>query len=52
MIFETVKKMVAEGKNAGCAECINCGACADACPKDVLGYKLLWKNNKKEIIGG
>ena len=26
-----------------CLECIQCGACVDACPKKVLKYKILWK---------
>ena len=33
-----VKKMVAEGINSRCTECIQCGACVDECPKSVLKY--------------
>ena len=45
-----VREMVSSGKNARCAECIQCGACVDACPKDVLKYQLTWK--KKEKVDG
>lgn len=38
-----VKEMVSEGKNANCTECIQCGACIDACPKKVLKYRVTWR---------
>jgi polyferredoxin len=38
-----VKSMTSEGKNEKCTECIQCGACIDACPKNVLKYKLRWR---------
>ena len=43
------KAMAAGAKAAGakakkwkCSECIQCGACIDACPKKVLKYRMKW----------
>lgn len=38
-----VTKMVNEGTNSKCTECIQCGACVDNCPKKALKYKVLWR---------
>ena len=38
-----VAAMVAAGTNGNCTECIQCGACVDECPKDVLKYKMIWR---------
>lgn len=38
-----VEKMVAEGTNSKCSECIQCGACVDNCSKKVLKYSFKWK---------
>ncbi len=38
-----VKKMVSEGTNSGCTECIQCGACVDECSKKVLKYRMKWR---------
>lgn len=38
-----VKRMVSEGSNGRCTECIQCGACVDECPKKVLNYMLVWR---------
>lgn len=41
-----VEKMVSEGSNVKCSECILCGECVDACPKKVLRYSWKWSNKK------
>jgi polyferredoxin len=41
-----VAAMVKTGKNAGCNECVECGACVDECPNKVLTYKFRWKGGK------
>lgn len=38
-----VEKMVQNGSSHKCTECIQCGACADACPKRAVKYKFLWR---------
>ena len=38
-----VAAMVAAGTNGNCTECIQCGACVDECPKDVLKYQMIWR---------
>ena len=40
-----VKKMVSEGKNAKCTECVQCGAYIDTCPKKALKYKMTWRRS-------
>lgn len=40
-----VKKLVSEGKQATCTECIQCGACVDACPKKALKYRMVWRKD-------
>ena len=37
------KAKAAEGKKWKCSECIQCGACIDACPKKVLKYRMKWR---------
>ena len=37
------KAKAAEGKKWKCSECIQCGACIDACPKNVLKYRMKWR---------
>lgn len=41
-----VENMVRTGRNSSCTECIQCGACVDECPKQVLSYNLKWKGRK------
>jgi len=38
-----VEKMVADGTNGKCPECIQCGACVDACCKKALKYSFKWR---------
>lgn len=33
----------AKAKKWKCSECIQCGACIDACPKKVLKYRMKWR---------
>lgn len=40
-----VEVMVQEGMNHKCAECIQCGACIDACPKGAVKYRMLWRKS-------
>ena len=35
-----VDEMVTKNMNGKCSECIQCGACADVCPKGVIRYSL------------
>ena len=37
------KATIAKGKGWKCSECIQCGACIDACPKKVLKYRMKWR---------
>lgn len=41
-----VEKMVKQGKNSSCSECIQCGACIDKCPKKTLKYSMKWRKTK------
>ena len=38
-----VAKMVADGNNSKCSECIQCGACVDSCNKKAIKYSFKWK---------
>ena len=39
-----VEKLVKEKGEIKCVDCIQCGACADACPNKVLSYSMKFKN--------
>lgn len=41
-----VEKLVKEKGEIKCVDCIQCGACADACPNKVLSYSMKFKNRK------
>lgn len=38
-----VAKMIEEGTNSKCSECIQCGACVDNCTKKAIKYSFKWK---------
>lgn len=38
-----VEQMVRQQKNHTCTECIRCGECVHACPKQVLKFKMIWR---------
>lgn len=38
-----VEKIVTEGINSKCSECIQCGACVDNCSKKAIKYSFKWK---------
>jgi len=40
-----VEQMVKENNNCKCIDCIQCGACIDSCPRDVLSYS--WKKERR-----
>lgn len=43
-----VEQMVKEKNHCQCADCIQCGACVDSCPKKVLSYS--WKTEESRCI--
>ena len=46
-----VEQMVQTKGNCVHAECIQCGACVDKCPKNVLHYSMKFEKGRKEIHG-
>ncbi|NLU33075.1 MAG: 4Fe-4S binding protein [Clostridiaceae bacterium] len=40
-----VEQMIKENNHCQCIDCIQCGACVDSCPKNVLSYS--WKEERR-----